>query len=174
MIPFQLIGIMACVFAISVLLLNLRTSLQEKSQKPKFCRFLTGCCAVLWVLSFPVSVIAFFLNQPSSNRFAKLKSQLESRDFLCASKDRLISALEVENNRMKDQLLDFRNDSLDSHYVAGLRTGSKDGFVAGYEQCLAERGIPSNPDYSIHYINEAHSYSKQCVADYMRTIDLQE
>lgn len=174
MISFQILGMMTCVFAVSVLLLNTRTSLEEKESKPKVRKLLTVCCILLWVLSLPVSVIAYFLHQPSSNRYAKLKNKLKVLDLSISSSDKLIRSLESENNRLKDQLADYRSDNNDSRYVSGLRAGSKDGFVAGYEQCLSERGISPNPDYAVHYINEAYSYSKQRVNNYANAADILE
>lgn len=142
MISFQTIGMMACIFAVSVLLLNARTSLEEKNSKPGLQHFLTGCCVLLWILSLPVSIIAFFLHMPFSNRLVNLQERMKLRDMVEKDKDDLIKAMKSKIKSLEDQVLDERFNRHEEEHISGLQSGYIRGYRQGYADGLDCSDLP--------------------------------
>lgn len=123
---FTVIGYMACVFAIATLLQNFRYSLVDSNQNPLLQSTLQIICLILWVLSLPVTIVAYFLWLPKHNRQEALHKKelaakaLEGFEML----DRKLSPLEKE-------LATYR-ESASSERASGYKRGRKQGYEEGY------------------------------------------
>ena len=131
---FEAIGIMACAYALSVLISNIRTDLEEKNAKPRMQAFLDVLCAIFSIFSLPVTVVAILLAQPSARQKEKLRGAIESRDMIIATKDQTI------------KLLDERIAHYDALIVDDRKRCREEGYRTGYSD--AKKFLEDRTEYA--------------------------
>ena len=123
---FTTIGYMACTFAVATLLQNIRNSLVDNDRSPVLQSILQIICLVLWVVSLPITIVAYFLWLPKHNRQEALHKKelaakaLEGFEML----DRKLAPLEKE-------LATYR-ELASSERASGYKRGRKQGYEEGY------------------------------------------
>lgn len=121
-----MIGFMSCLFAVATLLQNIRYSLVDDNRNPALQSILQIICLILWALSLPVTVVAYFLWLPKHNR----QEALHKKELAAKS----LEGFEMLDRKMKplEQELAVYRESASSARSVGYKKGRQLGFEEGY------------------------------------------
>lgn len=125
-----MIGRMACLFAVATVLQNIRYSMVDNDFSPVVQSILQILCLILWTLSLPVTIVAYFLWLPKHNRQEALhKKELAAKT---------VEGFEMLNRKMaplEKELAAYR-ELASLERSDGYRKGRQDAR-AEYEQRLS-------------------------------------
>jgi len=148
---FSIIGIMSCLFALAILIQNIRVPLKESGRFTFLQAILQIFSILLWFLSFPVTIIAFLLWIPINDRIERVhkselaKNSLESYEAM----DRKVAPLEKELQEYRESAAFERSIGRRDGYDSGYKIGFLNGHQSGAEFVMSSLLIPEEERHSL-------------------------